>query len=137
MKNLIELGYPRFNFEMVYETYKTFMSRNVNSMSVGGSLKLYKKSVALKAFETLVQLELVRPTDGFTAGGDVATGDSNTVASYGLIAGNTQASRCAKEFRMVQMMFEPCQVIEIIEGRNDIPTVIRKWGIGTTAAAVI
>ncbi|KAJ1918696.1 origin recognition complex subunit 4 [Mycoemilia scoparia] len=132
MKDLIHNGYTKFNFEMVYETYKRFMSQNITSVSVGGSLKMYKKPVALKAFESLVEMELVKPTDGFTAGGDVSTGDNSTVvASFGLIAGNTQASRCPKEFRMVQMMFEPCQVVELVQGRDDLPMVIKRWAMAS------
>ena len=46
---------PQYNFERSYENYKLFAS----ATNAPGSL--YSKPVALKAFETLLELEIIRP----------------------------------------------------------------------------
>src|SRR5262245_56096040 len=72
------------NFEMVYDEYKAFMSSAI--AHGGGGLKLYRKPVALKAFEQLLELELVRAVD-------------------------SNATKSPKEYRMVRMALDPLQVI--------------------------
>ncbi|KAJ1895984.1 origin recognition complex subunit 4 [Kickxella alabastrina] len=116
MRGLLGTGSGKFNFEMVYAEYKLFMSRYV--MGSSGSMKVYKKPVAMKAFETLVELEIVRGVGegNATAGG--ASGRNDLLAASG---------RAPKEYRMVQMMLEPGQVVELVEAREDVPAVVRRW----------
>ncbi|KAF9577677.1 origin recognition complex subunit 4, partial [Lunasporangiospora selenospora] len=83
IKHLVEREIVTFNFEMVYDEYKDFMDMAVvrgptSSLGVssGGaittsenvSLRLYKKAVALKAFEHLVEAELLRATESVGKG---------------------------------------------------------------------
>ncbi|KAJ2443164.1 origin recognition complex subunit 4 [Coemansia sp. RSA 2440] len=121
MRSLTQLDISKYNFEMVYDEYKTFMSRHMMAVSAGGAMKIYKKPVALKAFETLVELEIARPAL-------VSVGEGSSV--YGrndLLAGTAAGIRAPKEYRMVQLMLEPMQVVELVSGRVDIPAVIRRW----------
>ncbi|KAJ2530636.1 origin recognition complex subunit 4, partial [Coemansia sp. RSA 1935] len=122
MRSLTQLDISKYNFEMVYDEYKTFMSRHMMAVSAGGAMKIYKKPVALKAFETLVELEIARPAL-------VSVGEGSSV--YGrndLLAGTAAGIRAPKEYRMVQLMLEPMQVVELVSGRVDIPAVIRSCG---------
>ncbi|KAJ2884195.1 origin recognition complex subunit 4 [Coemansia aciculifera] len=122
MKSLVQGGSSKYNFEMVYNEYKTFMSRHLLVASAGGAMKVYKKPVALKAFETLVELEIVRPVATSMA--------ADGGGSYGrndLLAGSAQSARAPKEYRMVQLMLEPGQVVELVLDRVDVPAVIRRW----------
>ncbi|KAJ2108173.1 origin recognition complex subunit 4 [Coemansia sp. RSA 922] len=122
MKSLVQGGSSKYNFEMVYNEYKTFMSRHLLVASAGGAMKVYKKPVALKAFETLVELEIVRPVAVSMA--------ADGGGSYGrndLLAGSAQSARAPKEYRMVQLMLEPGQVVELVLDRVDVPAVIRRW----------
>lgn len=49
MKKLIEKDITTFNFQMIYDEYKSFMNRTqVNGMGFG--MKLYKRAVALKVY---------------------------------------------------------------------------------------
>ncbi|KAJ1752770.1 origin recognition complex subunit 4 [Coemansia sp. RSA 1821] len=118
MKSLVQVGSTKYNFEMVYDEYKTFMSRHMMAVAAGGAMKIYKKPVALKAFETLIELEIVRP---FTTEGGAAFGRND------LLAGTAAGNRVPKEYRMVQLMLEPGQVMELAADRPDIPAVIRRW----------
>ncbi|KAL1924385.1 uncharacterized protein VTP21DRAFT_7420 [Calcarisporiella thermophila] len=103
MKHLLSRDITTFNFEMVYDEYKDFMDKAaIRGGGVG--LKLYKKPVALKAFEHLIALELVYPTEGF--------------------------SRCPKEYRMTKVMLEPVQVTEAVLKYKECPTLVKKWGGG-------
>ncbi|KAI9478030.1 MAG: origin recognition complex subunit 4 C-terminus-domain-containing protein [Benjaminiella poitrasii] len=102
MKKLIEKDITTFNFQMVYDEYKDFMSRSqVNGAGFG--MKLYKRAVALKAFENLQMFELVCPVD---------------------IAG-----KCPKEYRMTKLMLEQTQVTEAVLKYNCSQTV-KKWATG-------
>ncbi|KAJ2836470.1 origin recognition complex subunit 4 [Coemansia erecta] len=124
MKSLVQSGSSKYNFEMIYNEYKTFMSRHMLATAGGGAMKVYKKPVALKAFETLVELEIVRPALSSALGSD---GSAGTSGRNDLLAGSTQGSRAPKEYRMVQMMLEPGQVLDLVAKRFDIPAVIRRW----------
>ncbi|KAJ1998798.1 origin recognition complex subunit 4 [Coemansia thaxteri] len=122
MKSLVQCGSSKYNFEMVYSEYKSFMSRHLLVVSAGGSMKVYKKPVALKAFETLVELEIVRPVlTSMAADGGGSYGRND------LLAGAAQAARAPKGYRMVQLMLEPGQVVELVADRVDVPAVIRRW----------
>ncbi|KAJ2298120.1 origin recognition complex subunit 4 [Coemansia sp. RSA 2706] len=124
MKSLVQAGCCRYNFEMVYSEYKTFMSRHMVAVAAGGVMRIYKKPVALKAFEALVELEIVRPVLPLAA---AAEGPATAHARNDLLAGSAAAARAPKEFRMVQLMLDPGQVVELVAARADVPTVIRRW----------
>ncbi|KAF9437902.1 origin recognition complex subunit 4 [Entomortierella beljakovae] len=117
IKHLVERETVSFNFEMVYDEYKDFMDTAVNrgvpssslGVSSGGSitstesvsLRLYKKPVALKAFEHLVEAELLRPAD--TSG------------------------KGPKEYRMMRVMLESSQISDVVLKHRDCPTVVARW----------
>ncbi|KAJ1667385.1 origin recognition complex subunit 4 [Coemansia sp. RSA 1813] len=125
MKSLVQGGSSKYNFEMVYNEYKTFMSRHLMAVAVGGAMKVYKKPVALKAFETLVEMELVRPVATSLAA--ESTSGGGTLGRNDLLAGTSQGTRAPKEYRMVQLMLEPGQVVELVSDRIDVPAIIRRW----------
>ncbi|KAJ2394754.1 origin recognition complex subunit 4 [Coemansia sp. RSA 2603] len=124
MKSLVQSGNSKYNFEMVYNEYKTFMSRHMIAASGGGAMKVYKKPVALKAFETLVELEIVRPIITSAVLSEAGSGASGR---NDLLAGSSQGVRAPKEYRMVQLMLEPGQVLDLVSQRLDVPVVIRRW----------
>ncbi|KAI7897866.1 origin recognition complex subunit 4 C-terminus-domain-containing protein [Cokeromyces recurvatus] len=102
MKKLMEKDITTFNFQMVYDEYKDFMNQTqINGMGIG--MKLYKKAVALKAFENLQMFELVCPVD---------------------IAG-----KCPKEYRMTKLMLEQAQVTEAVLKYN-CSQIVKKWATG-------
>ncbi|KAG2196672.1 hypothetical protein INT46_002632 [Mucor plumbeus] len=102
MKKLLEKDVTTFNFQMVYDEYKDFMNRTqVNGMGFG--MKLYKRAVALKAFENLQMFELVCPIDA--------------------------PGKCPKEYRMTKLMLEQAQVTEAVLKYN-CSQMIKKWATG-------
>ncbi|KAF9919345.1 origin recognition complex subunit 4 [Lobosporangium transversale] len=118
IKHLVEREIVSFNFEMVYDEYKEFMDMAVlkgasgsSSLTLGSggsigstdsvSLRLYKKAVALKAFEHLVETELLRPADASGKG--------------------------PKEYRMMQVMLDSSQIADIVLKHRDCPTLIARW----------
>ncbi|KAI8326085.1 origin recognition complex, subunit 4 [Martensiomyces pterosporus] len=129
MKSLVQGGSSKYNFEMVYNEYKTFMSRHMMAVAAGGAMKVYKKSIALKAFETLVELEIVRPAaiSVSSAAAESGGGAASANGRNDLLAGSAQSARAPKEYRMVQLMLEPGQVVELLADRTDVPAVIRRW----------
>ncbi|KAJ2771144.1 origin recognition complex subunit 4, partial [Coemansia nantahalensis] len=126
MQSLVRAGSGKYNFEMVYNEYKTFMSRHMVAVAAGGAMKIYKKPVALKAFETLVELEIVRPILA-SATTEGAAGGGGTHGRNDLLAGTPAGTRVSKEYRMVQLMLEPGQVTDLLAERVDVPVVIRRW----------
>ncbi|CDS05825.1 hypothetical protein LRAMOSA08353 [Lichtheimia ramosa] len=103
MKKLLEKDITTFNFEMVYDEYKDFMNRT--QVSGGGfGVKLYKRPVALKAFENLQGFEIVCPVE------DIA--------------------KCPKEYRMARLMLEQPQVTEAVLKYKNCPAPIKKWVTG-------
>ncbi|KAJ2796774.1 origin recognition complex subunit 4 [Coemansia guatemalensis] len=122
MHSLVRGGSSKYNFEMVYDEYKQFMSRHVIAAAGGGAMKIYKKPVALKAMEALVALEVVRPAGLSVAGPTAAAAGRND-----LLAGTAAGARAPKEYRMVQLMLEPAQVLALMADRTDVPVVIRRW----------
>ncbi|KAG9062410.1 origin recognition complex subunit 4 [Linnemannia hyalina] len=120
IKHLVEREVTSFNFEMVYDEYKDFMDMAVvrgtmassaSSLGVGSggsiassdgvSLRLYKKAVALKAFEHLVEAELLRPADSFSKG--------------------------PKEYRMMRVMLDASQISDVVLKHRDCPTIVARW----------
>ncbi|KAI9501016.1 origin recognition complex subunit 4 C-terminus-domain-containing protein [Coemansia spiralis] len=125
MKSLVQGGSSKYNFEMVYNEYKTFMSRHLMAAATGGTMKVYKKPIALKAFEALVELEVVRPVTTAVSAESNASGGA--FSRNDMLAGSTQGARAPKEYRMVQIMLEPGQIVELMANRIDVPMVIRRW----------
>ncbi|KAG0337873.1 origin recognition complex subunit 4 [Podila horticola] len=110
IKHLVERETITFNFEMVYDEYKEFMDmavvRGSSTHTLGGSnesvsLRLYKKAVALKAFEHLVEAELLRSTDSVGKG--------------------------PKEYRMMRVMLDSSQISDVVLKHRDCPTVVARW----------
>ncbi|KAF8938520.1 origin recognition complex subunit 4 C-terminus-domain-containing protein [Dissophora ornata] len=116
IKHLVERETVTFNFEMVYDEYKEFMDTavlrgsTVTSLGIssGGSittesvsLRLYKKAVALKAFEHLVEAELLRPADSSGKG--------------------------PKEYRMMRVMLDSSQISDVVLKHRDCPTIVARW----------
>ncbi|CAO3591107.1 unnamed protein product [Absidia cylindrospora] len=100
MKKLMERDIQAFNFQMIYDEYKDFMTQTqVRGMGFG--MKLYKRPVALKAFESLQSFELVCPVD--------------------------QIGKCPKEYRMAKLMLEHAQIIDAVLKYKDCPTNLIKW----------
>ncbi|CAO3629054.1 unnamed protein product [Cunninghamella blakesleeana] len=100
MKKLIQKDIQTFNFQMVYDEYKEFMT-HTQVRGLGFGLKLHKRPVALKAFENLQSFELVCPIE--------------------------QIGKSPKEYRMAKLMLEPAQVTEAVLKYVDCPTSITKW----------
>ncbi|KAI9313932.1 origin recognition complex subunit 4 C-terminus-domain-containing protein [Dichotomocladium elegans] len=99
IKKLLEKDISTFNFAMVYDEYKEFM--NQTQIRGGFGMKLYKRPVALKAFENLQGFELVCPVE------DIA--------------------KCPKEYRMARLMLEQTQVTEAVLKYKDCPAPIKRW----------
>ncbi|KAI9279812.1 origin recognition complex subunit 4 C-terminus-domain-containing protein [Sporodiniella umbellata] len=102
MKKLLEKEITTFNFQMVYDEYKEFMTQT-QVKGQGFGMRLYKRAVALKAFESLQLFELVTPIDS--------------------------AGKCPKEYRMAKLMLERAQITEAVL-KYDCPSIIKKWGTG-------
>ncbi|KAG2181236.1 hypothetical protein INT43_008819 [Umbelopsis isabellina] len=103
MGKLLDRETNTFNFQMVYDEYKEFM----NMTQVGGhsfGMKLYKRAVALKAFEHLQSFELVCPVES--------------------------VAKCPKEYRMMKIMLEPTQITSAVLKYRDCPSAVKKWGTG-------
>ena len=83
---------------MVYDEYKEF---TFSEAVKGVGMHAYKWPVALKAFEHLIQMELVKPVEG--------------------------GMKCSKEYRMMRLMMEPVEVREAVEGLDDAPTSVKRW----------
>ncbi|KAG2228229.1 hypothetical protein INT45_011021 [Circinella minor] len=103
MKKLLGKDINTFNFEMVYDEYKDFMNQT-QVRGAGFGVRLYKRPVALKAFENLQGFELVCPVE------DIA--------------------KCPKEYRMAKLMLEQNQVTEAVLKYKDCPTTIKRWVTG-------
>ncbi|GJJ70670.1 origin recognition complex subunit 4 [Entomortierella parvispora] len=117
IKHLVGREIITFNFEMVYDEYKEFMdmaiARGTSSSSIGISsggamlssesttLRLYKKAVALKAFEHLVNSELLRPADSGGKG--------------------------PKEYRMMRVMLDTSQISDVVKKHRDCPHLVAIW----------
>lgn len=93
MKRLKQQDTPQFNFEMIFDVYHEFASLH-NLM--------FKKTVVFKAFENLVEMELVQFVDGF--------------------------GKCPVEFRMARLYLLPEQVTEAVLKAGTLPFVVRRWG---------
>lgn len=91
-----------FNFEMIYDEYRNFTSRiSTFGRHTGGSL-YFVKPVALKAFERLLELELLKYVDGSKTG--------------------------AKEYRMIKSKMGREEIFAaIVDYGVGIPEPVLKW----------
>ncbi|PWA00615.1 hypothetical protein BB558_003335 [Smittium angustum] len=131
MRSLISTGHHSFNFEMVYDEYKSMAGRYlVASSTSGGAVKLYKKAVALKAFEYLLQVELVRFSG---SSGSLSAGSIPGYDTVGSTGGGRKKnfslnmSSGMKEFQMVNLLVDPDQIVSAATERRDLPAVLRRW----------
>ncbi|KAJ1971454.1 origin recognition complex subunit 4 [Dimargaris xerosporica] len=123
MRSLVCQSILKFNFEMVYDEYRTFMSRS--GAATGSGMRLYKKPVALKAFEHLLALEVLRPLEGT---GSAQTFQDGSLASGTVTAGNRLASsNSLKEYAMVQLLLDPVHLEELVDRYTDCPPTIKAW----------
>ncbi|XP_076871818.1 origin recognition complex subunit 4 isoform X2 [Brachyhypopomus gauderio] len=97
MKHLNDIydGEP-FNFHMVHNEFKKFIQRKSHS------IHNFEQPVVFKAFEHLLQLELVRPVDG------------------GVV-------RVQKEFGLVCLMLDHTQVMEALQRYPQCPIDVKQW----------
>ncbi|NXC00254.1 ORC4 protein, partial [Orthonyx spaldingii] len=97
MKHLNEVydGEP-FNFQMVYNEFQKFIQRKAHSMYN------FEKPVVMKAFEHLLQLELVRPLE-------------------------RPSARAQREFLLLRLLLEPRQIMEALQLYPNCPTDVRQW----------
>ncbi|XP_036359708.1 origin recognition complex subunit 4-like isoform X2 [Octopus sinensis] len=96
MKHLTELydGEP-FNFEIVYNEYLRFSQQK-------SSLQIFEKSVVLKAFEHLQNVELIKPLDG-------------------------SCTRVQKEYRPMTLLVHPMQLKEVLQKFPSCPIEVKHW----------
>ncbi|CAN9498432.1 unnamed protein product [Ophioblennius macclurei] len=99
MKHLNDVyeGEP-FNFHMVHNEFKKFLHRKSNSMYS------FQQPVIMKAFEHLLQLELIRPVDGSSA-------------------------KTQKDFQLMKLMLDQGQIMEALQKYPQCPTDIRQWAM--------
>jgi len=95
LKHLHEKKSTPCSFIKVYKEYKEFASQH-------SPATLYTKAVSLKAFEHLLELELVRS--------DI---DNPTTP---------------KEFKLVQLLVDPKQIEEILLTHSECTTILKQWG---------
>ncbi|XP_064614948.1 origin recognition complex subunit 4-like [Liolophura sinensis] len=100
MKHLMDIydGEP-FNFEMVYNEFQKFAQRK-------SSMQIFDRPVVLKAYEHLMALELVKPTDGM-------------------------ASKVQKEYRLMTLLIHPSQLTETLQKYPQCPTEVKQWANST------
>ncbi|KAJ1656018.1 origin recognition complex subunit 4 [Dispira simplex] len=117
----------KFNFEIVYNEYKAFMtcSRDV----IRSGMKHYKKGVALKAFEHLLTLELIRPAESASGSFNEANLGATTTAVTHAASARLASVHCPKEYTMVQLVLDAVQVEDAVRAYQDCPQAIRHWGL--------
>ncbi|XP_051997439.1 origin recognition complex subunit 4 isoform X2 [Xyrauchen texanus] len=91
-----------FNFQMVHNEFKKFIQRKSHS------IHKFEKPVVMKAFEHLVQLELVRPVD----------------------AG---ACKVQREYQLMRLMLDHGQVMEALQRYPQCPTDVKQWALSAFA----
>ncbi|KAK1798857.1 hypothetical protein P4O66_007139 [Electrophorus voltai] len=85
-----------FNFQMVHNEFKKFIQRKSHS------IHNFEQPVVLKAFEHLLQLELIRPVD----------------------AGVCKVQR---EYQLMCLMLDQTQVMEALQRYPQCPTDVKQW----------
>lgn len=95
-KHALSQDLELINFEVIYNSYNSFMIKSSGS-------EMFSREVAFKAFERLVQLDLVRWAQRSTL-------------------------RSLPTFQPVHLMAQPEQVDEAIDKYTNLPLEIRRWG---------
>lgn len=91
-----------FNFQMVHNEFTKFIQRKSHS------IHKFEKPVVMKAFEHLVELELVRPVD-------------------------SAASKVQREYQLMKLMLEHGQVMEALQKYPQCPTDVKQWALSAFA----
>ncbi|XP_053494382.1 origin recognition complex subunit 4 [Ictalurus furcatus] len=87
-----------FNFQMVHNEFKKFLQRKSHS------IHNFEKPVVFKAFEHLLQLELIRPVDGGMC-------------------------KVQREYQLVRLMLDHTQVMEALQRYPQCPTDVKQWAV--------
>ncbi|NXK69772.1 ORC4 protein, partial [Sylvietta virens] len=97
MKHLNEVydGEP-FNFQMVYNEFQKFIQRKAHSMYN------FEKPVVMKAFEHLLQLELVQPLE-------------------------RPSARAQREFLLLRLLLDSRQIMDALQVYPNCPTDVKQW----------
>ncbi|KAF4792471.1 Origin recognition complex subunit 4 [Turdus rufiventris] len=97
MKHLNEVydGEP-FNFQMVYNEFQKFIQRKAHSMYN------FEKPVVMKAFEHLLQLELVQPLE-------------------------RPAARAQREYLLMKLLLDSSQIMDALQVYPNCPTDVKQW----------
>ncbi|NXR65649.1 ORC4 protein, partial [Rhadina sibilatrix] len=97
MKHLNEVydGEP-FNFQMVYNEFQKFIQRKAHSMYN------FEKPVVMKAFEHLLQLELVQPLE-------------------------RPSVRAQREYLLLKLLLDSRQIMDALQVYPNCPTDVKQW----------
>ncbi|NXR87601.1 ORC4 protein, partial [Hypocryptadius cinnamomeus] len=97
MKHLNEVydGEP-FNFQMVYNEFQKFIQRKAHSMYN------FEKPVVMKAFEHLLQLELVKPLE-------------------------RPSARAQREYLLMKLLLDSSQIMDALQVYPNCPTDVKQW----------
>ncbi|XP_077101705.1 origin recognition complex subunit 4 isoform X1 [Siphateles boraxobius] len=87
-----------FNFQMVHNEFKKFIQRKSHS------IHKCEKPVVMKAFEHLLQLELVRPVD-------------------------SGVCKVQREYQLMKLMLEHTQLMEALQKYPQCPTDVKQWAL--------
>ncbi|XP_065269423.1 origin recognition complex subunit 4 [Emys orbicularis] len=97
MKHLNDVyeGEP-FNFQMVYNEFQKFIQRKAHSMYN------FEKPVVMKAFEHLIQLELIKPIEGLPV-------------------------RAQREYLLMKLLLDNNQIMDALQVYPNCPTDVKQW----------
>ncbi|KAI8052078.1 origin recognition complex subunit 4 C-terminus-domain-containing protein [Syncephalis plumigaleata] len=95
-KRLLDTSHVQINFAMIFDEYLQLFATTAT-----GGMKHYKREVALKAFERLIELELILPTE--------------------------HQKPLPKEYRMTKLALHPYQVVEAVKQYKNCPDHLRRW----------
>ncbi|XP_030435659.1 origin recognition complex subunit 4 isoform X2 [Gopherus evgoodei] len=97
MKHLNDVyeGEP-FNFQMVYNEFQKFIQRKAHSMYN------FEKPVVMKAFEHLLQLELIKPIEGLPV-------------------------RAQREYLLMKLLLDNNQIMDALQVYPNCPTDVKQW----------
>ncbi|NXI02060.1 ORC4 protein, partial [Pachycephala philippinensis] len=97
MKHLNDVydGEP-FNFEMVYNEFQKFLQRKAHSIYD------FEKPVVMKAFEHLLQLELVKPLE-------------------------RPSARAQREYLLMKLLLDSSQIMDALQVYPNCPTDVKQW----------
>lgn len=96
MKRLQLQSVFQCNFEQIFHEYNEFSSKHLAELNV-------PRAVCLKAFERIIELELVKLVD-------------------------TRGISTPKEFRMAKLMVFPQQITQVLNSYDECPAALQKWG---------